>query len=75
MNTLKLDTSTRQEIGKRLREARESNHLTQADVATKARITTSYYARVERGEEQPSLAAIKELIKALKIKSSDILPF
>lgn len=36
---------------------------------------TDYYARIERGEENPSLEIIKGLTTALKIKSSDILPF
>lgn len=49
--------------------------MTQADVATKANITINYYARIERGEENPSLEIIKGLTIALKVKSSDMLPF
>lgn len=72
---INLDNKTKEEIGKRLREARDKKDLTQADVAIKAGITTSYYARIERGKEHPSLAVLKNLISVLNIKSSDILPF
>lgn len=49
--------------------------MTQAEVATKANITINYYTRIERGEENPSLEVIKGLTTALKVKSSEILPF
>lgn len=62
-------------IGQKLKEIRQRKIMTQADVATKANITVNYYARIERGEENPSFDVIKRLVKALKIKSSDILPF
>ncbi len=72
---MNLDDRTKKEIGKRLRESREEKKLTQADVAEKAGISTSYYARIERGEEQPSLPTIKTLVGILKVKAGDILPF
>ncbi len=72
---LNLDTKSKIELGKRLREAREQKKLTQEEVATKSGITTSYYARIERGEEQPSLATLKSLAKTLNIKGSQIVPF
>lgn len=49
--------------------------MTQADVATKANITINYYARIERGEENPSLEVIKGLATALEVKSTEILSF
>lgn len=49
--------------------------MTQADVATKANITINYYARIERGKENPSFEVLKGLTTALKVKSSDILSF
>lgn len=49
--------------------------MTQVDVATKANITINYYARIERGEENPSFEVIKGLVKTLRVKSSEILPF
>lgn len=62
-------------MGQKLKDIRQRKNLTQAEVATKAKITINYYARIERGEENPSLEVIKGLVTALKIKSSEILPF
>jgi DNA-binding XRE family transcriptional regulator len=67
--------SYKKEVGKKLKEARESKNLTQSDLAKKADINVNYYARIERGEENPSLEVLQKLFKALNIKSSDILPF
>ncbi len=63
------------DIGKKLREARDRKKLTQEQVAKQADITGSYYARIERGEENPSLEVLKKLSKALNVKSSEIFPF
>lgn len=49
--------------------------MTQANVATKANITINYYARIERGEENPSFEVLKGLTFALRVKSSELLPF
>lgn len=70
-----LDDKTKKEMGKRFRESREEKNLTQEEVAKKAGISTSYYARIERGLEQPSLTIIKNLVSVLKVKAGDILPF
>ena len=58
-----------------LRKIRLSQHLTQAEVAEKASITTNHYARIERGVAVPSAVTIAALAKSLKVKSSDILPY
>ena len=73
--TLSVNAKTQQEIGKKLREAREQKNLLQEDVAKAAGISSSYYARIERGEENPSTTVIENICRALKVKSSDILPF
>lgn len=58
-----------------LRSARIKKSLTQKQLAEKLGINTNYYARIERGEVNPSLETLKQLTKILKVKSSDILPF
>lgn len=63
------------ELGKNIKKARNKAGLTQAQVAEKAGIHTNYFARVERGEENPSFDILEKIAKALKIKSSEILPF
>lgn len=60
---------------KSLKAARLKVELTQKDLAKQIGVHVNYYARVERGEEDPSLEVLKKLTKILKIKSSDILQF
>lgn len=62
-------------LGQKLKTIREKKNMTQADVALKSGITINYYARIERGEENPSFEVLKGLVTSLKIKSSEILPF
>lgn len=62
-------------IGQNLREAREKQHLTQAEVAQKADISTNHYAQIERGEANASIETFESVLKALNVKSSKVLPF
>ncbi len=62
-------------VGDNLKQAREKAKLTQLEVAAKASINVNYYARIERGETEPSMDTLNNLAKALKIKFSDIFTF
>ncbi len=62
-------------IGKNLGQIRARKGLTQAETAATAGISTNYYARIERGNTGISVEVLEKLVKALKVKSSDILPF
>jgi len=62
-------------IGRKLREAREKQHFTQVEVAEKADISTNHYAQIERGEANASIETLENILKALNVKSSKILPF
>lgn len=73
--TVNPDIRSQQELGKKLREIRERKNLLQGEVADASGISITYYAGIERGEENPTLAVLRNLCKALKIKSSEILPF
>ena len=64
-----------QKIGKKLKENRLKLGLKQSEVATKAEISVNYYARIERDEENPTIETLERILKVLKVKSSDILPF
>ena len=64
-----------QKIGKKLKDARKRLGLKQTDVAEKADISVNYYARIERNEENPTLETLERVLKALKLKSSDVLSF
>jgi transcriptional regulator with XRE-family HTH domain len=62
-------------IGHQLHQARRQKDLTQAEVAKRADTTVNHYAKIERGEVVPSLKTLEKIIKALGVKSSDVLPF
>jgi transcriptional regulator with XRE-family HTH domain len=62
-------------IGKKLKDARKRLGLKQSEVAEKADISVNYYARIERNEENPTLETLERVLKALKLKSSDVLSF
>ncbi len=66
---------TIQQMAQRLKQVRLQQNLTQAEVAKRADTDTNYYAKIERGEATPSLKTFEKIVKALKVKSSDILPF
>jgi len=70
-----IDPKSQEEFGKNLREIREQNKLSQEEVAKAIGISVTYYAGIERGEENPTFAVIRHICKALKVKSSDVLPF
>lgn len=62
-------------LGRNLKKARQSSGLTQREVADKVGINTNFYARLERGEEKPSLDTLKTIAKILKIKVSELVPY
>ena len=72
MTNINEDEKAQKQFGERLKNAREKAGLTQADVATKSGINVSYYARIERGEINPSFVKIRGIMKALKMKSIDL---
>ena len=63
------------QIGANLQRARKKLNLTQAQLAIKVGVHPNWYARLERGEEKPSLKTLEKIAKVLHMKSSDILSF
>lgn len=63
----------RKKLGEKLRGIRETARLTQLEVAEAAGMHVNYYARIERGEENPTYDKLQDIKKALKIKSLDLL--
>lgn len=64
--------SSRIKLARKLKEKREKMGITQFDVATKAKVSISYYARVERGEVNPSFEILNKIVRVLKLNSSEI---
>lgn len=62
-------------FGENVREIRERKQLSQEEVAKMIGISVTYYAGIERGEENPTFAVLENMCKALSVKSSQILPF
>lgn len=62
-------------FGQNIRIARNKTGFTQKQIADRAGVHVNYYARIERGEENPSYEALEKIIKALGVKSSEVLPF
>jgi len=71
MNNSKIQSK----IGENIKAARLDISMTQIEVAKKAEVSANYYARIERGEVNPSIETLEAILKVLKIKSSKILPF
>ena len=69
-----LNQEQRKRLGSRFKKAREEKKMTQEELAKKAHVSVNYYARIERGEENPRIDIINKIIKALGINSSQILP-
>jgi transcriptional regulator with XRE-family HTH domain len=49
--------------------------FSQTSFSFDAGIEMSYFSKIERGEANPSLEIIYAIVKALNIKSQEILPF
>ncbi len=61
------------EMAAKIKAARLKKGLMQTEVAKKAGLNSNFYAKVERGEAKPSGVTLTKIIKALGVKSSDIL--
>ena len=62
-------------IGRELYSARRRSGVTQRELAYKAGIDSNTYAKIERGDQTPSLETLEKIVKALGVKSSEVLPF
>jgi transcriptional regulator with XRE-family HTH domain len=56
-----------------LRQAREERGLTQEAVGDLAGMTQSQYARIERGDVDPTIKTLTRLATALDLTASDLL--
>lgn len=58
----------------RLREMRLARGMTQADLATTAKVTETYITRLEAGRAAPGIDLVGRLAKGLNITVADLLP-
>lgn len=66
---------SQEKIGKNIQRIRKKAGVTQEELADKAGVHVSYISRIERGVVNSSIEVIESIAKALKVKSSEILPF
>lgn len=62
-------------ISTNVRNKRLDLRMTQKDLAEKCGLSTNYISRIERSEVSPTVDTLEKLTKALKVDSSEILPF
>jgi transcriptional regulator with XRE-family HTH domain len=62
-------------ISTNVRNRRLDLRMTQKDLAEKCGLSTNYISRIERSEVSPTIDTLEKLTKALKVDSSEILPF
>jgi transcriptional regulator with XRE-family HTH domain len=59
-------------FGKRVKEERLKNNLSQEELATKAGVHRTYIGMIERAEKNITLENIEKIANALDIKLSDL---
>ncbi len=64
-----------QKFGDSLQKVRKSQDISQEELAAKLSMHRTYVGMIERGERNPTIRTLYKIAKALKVKSSDLLPF
>jgi DNA-binding XRE family transcriptional regulator len=59
-------------LGQKIRAAREARGLTQADLATRARVTQAYLSYLEQDQREPSLSIAARIARELGIPLEDL---
>ncbi len=59
-------------IGSRLKELRERNLLTQAELGAAAGVSRDQVSRIERDEVDPRFSTIRKLARALEVDPSEL---
>lgn len=62
-------------FGQRLQKIRKSKKISQEELAEILAMHRTYVGFIERGERNPTIRTLYKIAKALKVKSSELLPF
>lgn len=61
-------------FAERLKEVRRSRNMTQAELARKAHLPSSYISDLEKAKAAPGIDLVDRLAKALETSATDLLP-
>lgn len=62
-------------FGNKMQKVRQAKGITQEGLAAMLSMHRTYIGLIERGERNPTIRTLYKIAKALKAKSSDLLPF
>lgn len=62
-------------FGERLQKVRKSKGISQEELAALLSMHRTYIGMIERGERNPTVRTLYKIAKALKVRSSELLPF
>ncbi|VVA43958.1 DNA-binding protein [Candidatus Roizmanbacteria bacterium] len=62
-------------FGGKMQKVRQANGITQEGLAEMLSMHRTYIGLIERGERNPTIRTLYKIAKALKVKSSELLPF
>jgi len=62
-------------FGQKMQKARKEAGVSQEELAAKLAMHRTYIGMIERGERNPTIRTLYKIAKALKVPSSDLLPF
>lgn len=64
-----------EKFGEKMQKIRKSQGISQEELAAKLAMHRNYIGMVERGERNPTIRTLYKIAKALKVNSSELLPF
>lgn len=65
----------KQTVGKRVKELRNKNNMSQEELADSAQLDRTYISSVERGKRNISIVNIEKLANALNVSLADFFTF
>ncbi len=64
-----------EKFGQKMQKVRKSQGISQEELAARLSLHRTYVGMVERGERNPTIRTLYKIAKALKVDSSELLPF
>lgn len=64
-----------EKFGQKMQKVRKGAGISQEELAAKLAMHRTYIGMIERGERNPTIRTLYKIAKALKVLSSDLLPF